>query len=201
VIAGERGETPRVRDGLRAARRRLPAILGWTALSTVVAQALGALERLPAGESIGGLVGALGDLAWSVATFFVIPILALEPVNARGAVRRSARTFRDRWGEAVTGDVTIGVVFGVLSIPGFVVGFAGADRLDHHAYALGVTLLAIAVVAVVPLLVVGGALTELFMLALYRYATAQGATGPFTEGQLAAAVQPAGRRWWQRGGA
>ena len=122
-----------------------------------------------------------------------------KPPRFASAVRRSARTFRDRWGEAMTGDVTIGVVFGVLTLPGFAVGFVGADRLDHHAYALGVTLLAIAVVAVVPLLVVGGALTELFMLALYRYATAQDATGPFTEGQLAAAVQPARRRWWRRG--
>jgi hypothetical protein len=57
-------------------------------------------------------------------------------------------------------------------------------------------LLAVAALAIVPLLVIGGALTELFMLALYRYTTQQAVTAPFTATQLEAAIKPKKKRWW-----
>jgi MFS family permease len=201
VMAEERGEQPRVRDGLRAARRRLGAIAAWTLLATIVGQILSGLQRLPGGDWAGQLLGALGGLAWNMATFFVVPVLALDQTGAREAVTRSAKTFRERWGETVTGDVTIGVVFGVLMIPGFIVGFVGTAFLDDHAYATGIVLLVVAVVLVAPLLVLNGAMTELFTLALYRYARGETATGPFGKAQLEAAIVPAnpGRRWFRRG--
>src|SRR5437764_475463 len=57
----------------REARGRLPAILGWTVLSTAVGQALSALETLPGGDWLGRFIGSLGALAWGLATYFGHP--------------------------------------------------------------------------------------------------------------------------------
>jgi hypothetical protein len=197
VLADERGEEPTVRDGLRAAWRRLPAILGWTVLAAGVGVALDALDKLPGVDLAGRVFSVVGNLAWGLATFFVVPVLALEGAGPREAVRRSARTFRERWGESLTGDITIGTVFFVLMIPGLIVGGAGIIALDGHDDGLGILLTAIGAVLVLPLVVVSGALTELFTLALYRHTRDEVVAGPFTATQLESAVKDKPRRWWQ----
>ena len=198
VIAHQRGERATVRDGLRAARARLPQILAWTLLAAIVGVVLDALARLPGGDLGERILSGLAGLAWSLATFFAVPIIALEGTGAIESVRRSARVFRERWGEAVIGDIAIGVVFTVLLIPGFGIGMLGVDLLENGASALALGLIAAGVVLVVPLLILSSALAELFTLELYRLSAGCAVAGPFTEEQLRAAIEPRKRRWWRR---
>jgi len=46
----------------------------------------------------------LVDAAWALATFFVLPALAVEDAGAVAAARRSASVIRSRWGESVVGE-------------------------------------------------------------------------------------------------
>ena len=122
-----------------------------------------------------GLVGAIatwiGNLAWSLATFFVVPVLLFEPVGVRGAIKRSARVFRDRWGEQVTAQLVIGAGMGLFLIPAGIVGMIVAVTLSPIAGGAFIVLSFLAVI------VVTATLNEIFTAALYRYAVS-GAVPP-----------------------
>jgi hypothetical protein len=180
VLAYERGEEPSVGYGLRVARARMRTIIGWTLLSSGVGGALSALQRAPGGDWLANVVGFLGGVAWGLATFFVVPVLVLEDVGPVEAVRRSARAFKERWGEAIVGDVAIGFAVMFAMIPGVVAFLVGAYGVQDGSDVWAPIVLTIGIVLTAPVLVFSSAVTELFVLALYR----EGATGPFSADDL-----------------
>src|SRR5262249_51826250 len=95
------GGTPTVGDGLQAAASRLPQILAWALVSATVGILLKAVENVHerAGQLISGLLG----LAWTVLTYFVVPVLVVEKVGPFEAIRRSMAILRKTWGEALVG--------------------------------------------------------------------------------------------------
>ena len=200
VLALERGEQPTIAGGLRAAWGRLPQILGWTVLASGVGGLLAAMQRLGGGDWLLSVVGWLGGLAWGLATFFAVPVLALEGTGPIESVRRSSAVFRQRWGETVSGDVTLGVALNAVMIPGFVLVAIGALALEDGD-ASGAYVLVAGILVIAPVLVVGSALGELFTLQLYLLDGRPGATGPvgpFDEADLRKAVKPRERSWWEK---
>jgi hypothetical protein len=176
-------------DGLRHARSRLGAIVAWSLLSTLVGVLFRALEVVRGGELVGRLLSALGGLAWALATFFVVPALALEPIGVRQALRRSTTTFRKRWGEQVSGEIVIGAGFGLAAIPGVVAAtaaFVAIDRGDTVNGSIGVV---VAAVLLTPVLVASAAMTEMFALIVYRHAKGGGLPAPFTAADLDAGLK------------
>jgi Family of unknown function (DUF6159) len=150
------------REGFAAANRRLPAIIGWSVLATGVGALLEQIsERIPFGGRL--LSWALG-VAWSLATMFALPVLALEDAGARTAARRSVQIFRARWGEGLIGEFTISFLTGLIAIPGVLLVLGGLAT----AGALGVALVVAggAIIAVSATLTRG--LDQLFALAVYR---------------------------------
>lgn len=174
------GQNPSLRAALGVALRRLPQIVVWSALSTVIGILIRELiERLPFG---GKLAAWLAGVAWSLATMFVVPILALEGCTAFDCVKRSAGTFRKRWGEGVSGGLIIGAWTVLLTIPAcLAIGVGAALESDGRSgapwIAAGVTVLfgMAALVAVV---------RQTFELVLYRYALGLAAPPHFAEGDL-----------------
>lgn len=179
------GEDATVASGVAVARRHLGSIAGWAAMVTTVNVVVRGLQER---------AGPLGDLllggiavAWNLVTFLAVPVLALEGTGPIETLKRSARIFRERWGEQVTGQFAIGaIVFvasiipaGILFAIGLAVGGAG-----------GGVLIALAVVVMVVAAIISTALSQIFAVALYRYAVGKGATGSFTEEELAGAVRP-----------
>lgn len=197
VDAHLRGKDPRVRDGLRVAWRRRWQILGWSLLASGVGSILSALQQLPGVEWIGRVVGFVGGLAWGFATFFVVPVLAVEGLGPVTSVRRSARLFRERWGETLTGDLTIGAAVGIAMIPGCVALGAGAYAFDDSDWMTGAVLLGVGIAMVAPLLALQAALTQLFQYALYRETTGGELPRPFTPADVGAAFTSRGH-WWSR---
>src|SRR5919198_2810724 len=59
------GREPSLREGLRCANRRLPAILAWALLESVVGLALQALRELRGGWIATRVAGFLLGLAWA----------------------------------------------------------------------------------------------------------------------------------------
>lgn len=180
------GHDATVASGTAVARRRLGAIAGWAAMVASVNVVVRGLQER---------AGPLGDLllggiavAWSLVTFLAIPVLALEGTGPIETLKRSAQIFRQRWGEQVTGQFAIGAAMALITlVPAAVLVAIGAAISGTAALAITV---AIAAVIVIVGAIVSTALSQIFAVALYRYAVGQGATGRFTEEELAAAVQP-----------
>lgn len=178
-------------QGFSAARSRTGVIFKWSLVTFTVGAILSAIQSLAsgsdnAGAAIAGTVAsAIAGFAWAVASFFVVPIIALEGIGPKDALKRSAGLVRQRWGEGVSGNAAIGLaVFVVIFLPAILVG-AGGVLLLGSAEALGIALIAIAVVA----LVIGSwfnfTVTSVFRVALYRYATDGVVIGDFTEADMA----------------
>jgi hypothetical protein len=187
------GREPSVRRGLALACSRVRPILAWTFLAAGVGAALSALRALPfdGSELLARVVGLVGEIAWGLATFFVVPVLALHGDGAVDSIKRSSRAFRDRWGETLSGAVGIGVIFGIVVIPACIVGMAGADALDSGNATLGIVLIAIAVAVSVPVLAVETALAELFAMVVYREATEGIVLAPFSDTDVRTSFEPA----------
>jgi hypothetical protein len=170
------GGDPTLADGFRIAMSRLPAIVGWAAISATVGLVLRAIAER------GGIVGAIGasllGVAWNVATFLVVPILVIEGVGPVEAMKRSAGLLRKTWGEQVVGNFGIGLIFVLLGLAVVVVGAGISALLLSLNTVLGLVAIALTVLVVAVLALIGAALGGIFSIALYRYA-AQGTTGGF----------------------
>ncbi len=187
------GEPASVRDGLRAARQRLGVIAAWALLSTAVALVIQALQHVRVGGLAARIAEWLAGAAWALATFFVIPIIALEGVGPIDATRRSGRIIRERWGEGVVGSLVIGAIFSLLGIPMLIVGVIGFSTFSS-AHVAGGLILAVAVVLFVLVTSAQNAVTQLFRLELFEYATAGAGLGVFDEEELESAFQERRRR-------
>lgn len=182
-----RGGTPTVRAAARLVRSRWRKILGWAIVSATVGLVIRALDER---TGIGGrLVAAAGGLAWGLATFFVVPVLLYEPVPVMGSIKRSASLFKARWGEQVTGDVTMGLAIGLLSVPLLVTGFV----VFFFAPVAGIFVLALCFGAITALSM---ASSGTFTAALYQYAVTGQAPLGFSAAELQGAYRPKRSRRW-----
>jgi hypothetical protein len=175
------GEDATIRDGLAVARQHIGKIFVWAIITATVGMVLRALQERAGilGRILLGLVG----VAWTVLTFFVVPVLLYEPVGVGDAIKRSGSIFRQRWGETFVGNGTIGLALFLVSIPVFVVG----GLLTAAVPVLGIALL---VVGLGVLMAIGSATTGVFNAALYRYATTGETSGAFTQEDMAASFRP-----------
>jgi hypothetical protein len=190
------GRAMTTRQAFGFARERLPAILGWSLLTTVVGTSLRALENVSGGDLLARIIGVLGGLAWSLATFFIVPVLALEDVGPVEALKRSAGAFKKRWGEQVTGDLVIGGVY-TLAILLFLVVAGVGVAVATSVPALGVLILVAGVSGALASIVVSSTISRVFSLVVYRHATDRPLPAPFTEADVAAAFKPK-RRLFRR---
>ena len=110
-----KGGDPTLRDGLAFAMENVGRIAQWAAVAATVGMILRMIE-----ERVGWLgkivISVLGA-AWSVATFFVIPVLVYEKLGPIEAVKQSAAMFRKTWGERLSASVSFGLLFFLLAIP------------------------------------------------------------------------------------
>jgi len=186
-----RGEPASVGDGLAVARGRFAQISGWAAVSTVIGLVLSALENQGA---IGEIVGRLLAVGWSLITFLAVPVIALEGTGPFATLKRAASLFRSRWGQQVTGNIAIGgavFLFGVL--PSGLLILAGFLVWATASFA-GALLLVLGVIGLAISMLVSSALSNIFGVALYRYALDGEAVGGFTPAELESAVKAKGGR-------
>jgi len=184
------GQDATVASGVAVARTRLSAISGWAAMVASVNIVIRSLQERtgPVGDLLLGGIA----VAWNLVTFLAVPVIALEGLGPVDTLKRSAGIFRERWGEQVTGQVSIGAVIALLSMIPAALLVAIGVAIGGTA-AIGV-FVGLAVVIVVVAAIVSTALSQIFAVALYRYATGRGTTGAFSEATLQGAVAPRRRR-------
>jgi hypothetical protein len=180
-------------EGFAAARKRLGPIFGWAGLQLVVGALISAIQALlreGGGQIIASIVGGLAGLAWNIATFFVIPALALEGLGPKDALKRSIAVMRERWGEGVTGSFAIGgLIFLIAFLPGLVLVVLGIAISSSSGAVAGV-LIGLGVAIFVVGAVVQAALMAIFKVALFRFATEDKVLGSYERPQLEAAFVP-----------
>jgi hypothetical protein len=176
-----RGEPARLRDGVRAARGRAGAIAGWAVLTTTVGIALQLVERLTLG--IGRIVfGLVADVAWSVASFFVVPVLVVERRGPVRALRRSGQIVRERWAEGIGGATPIALATFMVVLPLFGLIFIGFVLYVTGLPAPGLLAMTGGAIAILAVCIVSGAVTQVFTLAVFQHATG----GAYYDGFMAA---------------
>lgn len=179
------GGDPTLQDGLRIAWQRKGRILEWALLSATVGVILKMLEeRL---SLLGRLVVRLIGLAWTLASYFVVPVLALEDLGPVDALKRSAELFRKNWGEQVTGGFSFGLIFFLLALPGFVFPVAGVVVGQQTGLFVG---LAVMILYFLVLAVVSAAMQGIFAAALYRYAKSGEVPAGYSAQNFSMAWQP-----------
>lgn len=175
------GGNPTVKSALEGAARRGAAILAWA----MVAATVGTLLRMIhdrvgfVGRIIVGLLGA----SWSLATFFVVPVLVLEDRSLPASFQQSVNTFKKTWGETFVVSASVGIASAVawvtlLAVTGLL-ALAGA----------GIFALVVGAVGAIGLFILFSALEGIYVAALYRFAT-HGDSGGFNRDLLANAFVP-----------
>ena len=187
------GRDTTVADGLAVARERRGLIAKWALVQFAVGVVVKVTQYV-AGDSIAGnlvaMVSSLAGVAWSVTTFFVIPVLALEGLGPGAAMRRSVSLVRERWGEGLVGSAAISLaVFLVAALPLAVI-FSATFALIDASPALGAGLGVIAIIALIATCAMGSALGVMFRVELYRYSTEGQLTGGFAQQDMVAAFRP-----------
>jgi hypothetical protein len=121
-------------------------------------------------EKAGQFISAILGTAWTVVTFFVVPVLVVEKVGPFDAIKRSVALLRQTWGEAVVGHFGIGLFMFLLMLPGFLI-FGLAIFAMTVAPAAGLALLLLAVLYFIVCGVISSALNTIYLAALYQYAS------------------------------
>lgn len=179
-----RGEDTSVSEGFSAALGRIGPILGWTLVTATVGLILQILEEYVgfAGRIAVWIAGA----AWSIATFFVVPVVALEGSGPLEALKRSAAVVKARWGEGATGAIIITAASGFANLAIVLVGVVGFMLLSR-APLVGAVIIVVAAAAFVAVVVVSSALNQIFRVAVYQYAANGTAPDGFDGRELEAA--------------
>ncbi len=110
------GGVPKVSDGINFSLSRVGDILAWSAMAATVGLIFRLLEENLG--KIGQIIAALAGVAWSITTFFVVPVLAYENLTPIAAFKRSAQIMKEKWGESLGSSFSFGIVqiLGILLI-------------------------------------------------------------------------------------
>lgn len=159
------GGDPTVGSSLRGATAHWPAVTGFAAISVTVGVILNAIREN--GGILGAIVSWIGDVAWSVITYLVLPVIVIEGVGTAEGIKRSTALVKRTWGEQVSANIGFGLLGIVAALPGIAVIFV-LGSVGGIVAGLGVV---VGVLWILATAAIVSTLTGIFQTALYRQAT------------------------------
>jgi hypothetical protein len=141
-----RGEEVTVEAGLKFSISRIGAIFSWAVFAATVGFILRAIQENSGilGKIITGILG----IVWSVATFFVVPVIAYENLGPIGAFKRSSKMMKEKWGESIAAGFSFWLVqflaIIVICVPLFFIG-----SLIHPLFGIALAVLALFIISAV----------------------------------------------------
>ncbi len=177
-----RGGDPTVKDGLRIAREHIGQIFSYAVIAATVGLVLQMISERSG--AIGKIVTGLIGLAWSLATFLVVPVLVTEDLGPVDAIKRSGNLLKKTWGEQVAGNFGIGAIFGLVTF-GIIVLFVPLliVAISAESVALIIAAIAFLIIALITIALVSSALNGIYAAAVYQYAIT-GKAGEFYDPSL-----------------
>ena len=171
-------------EGFSIASARRGPLVRWAVVAASVGWVLRYLEWAArrrtgyAGGVASRVTSSMFGSAWSIATFFAVPIIAAEGPNVRDALRRSSLVVRRRWGETIVSTVGIAPFMTVLALALAAVPFiAGLGLLavgGTMGDVLGAVFLILAGFVLLFARITAGMLSAVYAGVLYRHATGGG---------------------------
>lgn len=120
-----RGEEPTIQKGLQFSMSRIGAIFSWALFAATVGTILRVVQENVG--FVGKIITSVTGIVWSVATFFVVPVIAYENVNPLQAVKRSGQLMKEKWGERLGAGFSLTIIqllaFVLVALPLFLIGF------------------------------------------------------------------------------
>jgi hypothetical protein len=184
------GGEPTLRDGLSTASARLPQIFGWALVAATVGTILKAIEDRS--DVIGRFVVGLLGVAWTVTTYLVVPILAVEGLSPFAALKRSAELLRRAWGEGLAGGFAMGLIGFLLSLPGIALLVFGVMMIPQLHWGAAVIIFGGLAYLLVTAIVLS-TLKQIYLAGVYIYAAEQRIVDGFDAELLRSAFRAKGR--------
>jgi len=159
------GGDPTFRDGIAIANRNMGKILAWAVVAATVGLILRAAQERAG--ILGQIILAIIGFAWTMATFFMIPVLIYENEGIFASIKRSAHVFKDTWGETFVSSFGFGLIFGLFALLGLIPIVIGFVLFGFWGLVGGF------ITAVIYWVIIGlisGAAQGVLVAALYRYA-------------------------------
>ena len=189
------GGDPNIRSGLKGASQSIVTIFMWAVVAGTVGLILNILSSQA--RQRGGIAGFIGYIiismlgaAWSLITFFVVPLIVIEHRSLGDAFKSSFSMLRRTWGEQVVANFGLGIagfIFfliagGITALLFFVLSPLGG---------IGVFLaIVIGVVLIAGVALVFATLDGIFKAALYNYATDGAVPTLFPDDAIRGAFRP-----------
>lgn len=158
-----KGEEVTVRKGLEFSLSRIGVIFSWSLFAGTV----GAILKIVQEESgiLGKIITGVLGVVWSVATFFVVPVIAYENLGPVAAFKRSAQLMKQKWGESLGATFSFGLIqFIAMIVIGLVLFLVGS--IVHPVAGV-----ALAVLGVFVIITVMSAAQTIFVSAVYHDVT------------------------------
>lgn len=175
-----RGGDPTVSDGMRIASSRFLIILGYALIAATVGMIIRAISNH---RGLASIIAGLVGFVWNVATFLVVPVLAVENVGPIDAIKRSVQLLKQTWGEQLAGNLGLGAFFGLVIFGLLILGIP-AIVLIASLNSLALTIIAVAIYLLVFVLIalVHSTLNGIYTAAVYQFATEGKVSGFFDQG-------------------
>lgn len=181
------GGNPTLSDGFRTSMDCLPQIISWALVSATVGMILKIIESRS--EKVGQFVSALLGMAWNVTTYFVLPILVVEKVGPIDAFKRSTSILKKTWGEALSANISIGIIVFFLEILALLPAAMGLLIGSTASIWIGIVTTVICVILVA---LTSTAVSTIITVALYEHAENR-PPKQFDQNLLEQAFAPKGR--------
>lgn len=174
-----KGGDPTVGDGLRIAGEKFVPILGYAVIAATVGMILRMVSERSRG--LGRIVVSLIGLGWNLATFLVVPILAVEDVGPIEAIKRSTALLKKTWGEQIAGNVGIGAVFALIFAGILILGIGAilVAAIVLESVWLSVSLGVLLVILLTVTGLISSTLNGIYSAAVYQYAATGRSDGFF----------------------
>lgn len=118
-----KGEEVTLSKGIDFSNSRLGAIFSWALFAGTVGAVLKIVQENLG--SVGKIITGLIGIVWSIATFFVVPVIAYENLGPIDAFKRSVQIMKDKWGEKLGSTFSFGLItlvgLGIIAVPAVII--------------------------------------------------------------------------------
>lgn len=161
------GEDLTFGDGMQGASANLRKIFLWSLIAATVGIVLQIIEDRF--KWVGAIVARLLGAAWAILTYFSLPALVIGNKSVRDSFSQSASMIRRTWGETILINLGVGLFTGLLVFISILITVAVIVMVPSALVLFG--MITLWVIFMVGLVIVSSALSAIFKMALYEYAT------------------------------
>lgn len=180
------GEVPTLKYGFSVAIKRLPQIAAWALLSAVIGLLLKMIEN--SNKKLGKFIASVIGSAWTVITYFIVPVLVVEGVGPFKALKRSFETLTTTWGEGLIGNSAMGLISFLMFLPVVILCGVGAFLMIAAQNTVGfMVVVCVFVTCWILHMAASSAADGVFRALLYNYATGRELPGDIDESTFAGA--------------